>query len=245
MIRALVLVTLTFLVTACGQEPKPRAYSNYAALLAKKTTPKYYDRHPSKITKEDIKLLDKLDDLAYMLAERRGHKIDVAAIYDFILRTKTHIDEVNLFKVMATMDIGSRTRNPYSNYHSYNPIHSKQFYSAYIEFTYPIWDKKTEQRVRNNELTYNLSILQKIQDYAQAYEDMQDAAEELEFLRMKQHVIKGEVLTGVKYRDERFQLLDKIREAKIKFRKARQETRILQIYLLNLTTDPNGLIKLL
>jgi hypothetical protein len=225
--------------------PAQNVPKGYKELMDRKGLPRYYDRAPDRIVKSDLQLLDKLDRITYGIAERKSRDIDVAKIYDFIIKHKAHISEYDMLKVTTTLDIGSRTKNPYSNYYNYNPIESKQFYSAYIEFTYPIWDKKTEMRINNEILDYNLGILKKIEEYAAARQDYFDATEELEFLRVKQRVMKGEVLSGIKYREERFAILDKIRDAKVRARKARDHARVLQLYLLNLVTDPEGLLKLL
>jgi hypothetical protein len=233
-------------VTACATENKTLKPADFAVSVPYgKGMKKYYDRHPSKITKEDLSVLNKINDIAYDLSEENYKEIRVDLIYAFIVSHKAHRSEYNKLKVNSDLVVGSRTKNPYSDYYHYDPIEGKQFYSAYIELSYPLWDDKTDMRIHNDKLKYNLSLIDKIREYADSYNLMQEAEGEVKFLRMKQRVWKGEELTGVKYRDELLQLHDALRLANVKLRKARATVRALKLYLLNLTTDPQGLLKLL
>lgn len=234
-------------VSACaGTTPKPNInFKSGAVDMPTVDNKKYYDRHPEKITENDLKLLETINKRAYDATEVKKDGVRADLIYSFIVSHRRHISEYDRLKVTTTLDVGSRTRNPYSQSYNYNPIESKQFYSAYVELTYPIYDKRTDMRIKNETLRYNLSIADKVKEYAEAYDDMLQYADTLNFLRLKQRVVKGEALSGVKSRDEWLQILDQIRLAKIGLRKARSSVRALRVYLLTLTTDPKGLMKLL
>ncbi len=244
--HAVCLCIMSAGVTACATESKAlKPMPGSVAVPVDQDLKKYYDRSPAKITQKDLKILKNINRLAYDLTEEEEKDIRVDLIYNFIITHKAHREEWDKLKVTTTIDVGSRTRNPYSQSYNYNPIESKQFYSAYVELTYPIWDDKTEMRIHNDRLKYNLSLIDRIREYADAYNMMLQYSNEVKFLRLKQRVWKGEELTGVKYRDEWLTLLDSLRMAKTNLRKARATVRALRVYLLNLTTDPKGLMKLL
>jgi len=206
---------------------------------------RYYDNHPNIISENDMKVLETFDTNAYKIAEREYDNINIDRIYNFILRHKAHQEEYNKLKITSTLDVGSRTRNPYSNSYNYSFDDGKQFYSAYVELSYPIWDKKTEKRIANEKLTYNLQILDNIEKYVEVFNDVLNYREELELLRMKQRVWKDEYISGVKYRDERLQLLESLRKSKVNLRASRHKLNKLKLYLFTMTTNPKGLNKLL
>ena len=201
-----------------------------AILLTTNATelPKYYDLNPSKITTKDIKTIDRFDDLAYEITERRTKKIDIAKIYDFIKKTKKYKHNYNKLKVTVASKIGTAKEN-----------------SFYIEVAYPLFDKKRQIEEENNKLQYDLNMLAKIEEYAKSVQDVELLREKLEFLRLKQILLKAEVKSGVKYRDERLLLLEKILTIKNDLRKAYEKREVLKIYLLDLSSDQQNLKELL
>ena len=201
-----------------------------AILLTTNATelPKYYDLNPSLITTKDLKIIDSFDDLMYEIVERKSKKIDIAKIYNFIKKTKKYKHNYNKLKVTVTSKIGTAKEN-----------------SFYIEMAYPLFDKKRQIEEKNNRLKYDLDILKKIEEYAKSIQDAEVLKEKLEFLRLKQILLKAEVKSGVKYRDERLLLLEKILETKNDLRKAYKKREVLKIYLLDLTTDQQKLKELL
>jgi len=201
-----------------------------AILLTTNATelPKYYDLNPSEITTKDIKIIDHFDDLVYEITERRTKKINIAKIYEFIKRTKKYKHNYNKLKVTVASKIGTAKEN-----------------SIYIEVAYPLFDKKRQIEEENNKLQYDLNILAKIEEYAKSVQDVEVLREKLEFLRLKQILLKAEVKSGVKYRDERLLLLEKILTTKNDLKKAYEKKEVLKIYLLDLSSDQQNLKDLL
>ena len=194
-----------------------------------KKLPKYYDKNPSKITSEDLKIIKNFDDLSYEIVERKIKPVNIGKIYNFIIKHKKYIHDYSKLKIDITGRAGFGDNSK----------------SIYIEVSYPIFDKKQEKDINNEKLKYNLEILNKVEEYADAIQEIISLKETLEFLRVQQILIKAETKTGIKYRDERIQLLKQIMETKIKLRKAYEKKEVLKIYLLNLTNNPEGLKRLL
>lgn len=236
-------------VTGCAAQPAPaKIDTGSVPVPIDKDIKRYYDKAPDKITRQDLSILKKFNTLAYDLTEDEGRDIRVDLIYRFIVTHKAHRNEYEKLKVTTSLSVGSRTRRMYDgdNEADYDEaLNNREFYNAYIKLTYPLWDDKTEMRIHNDTLKYNLTLVDKIREYADAYNAMIEYAGEVKFLRLKQRVWKGEELTGVKYRDEWLTLLDSLRKANSNLRKARATVRALRVYLLNMTTDPKGLMKLL
>jgi hypothetical protein len=238
-----VVILLIFInVTAYSDNKNLKAIDFKVSVPYSKNLKKHYDNHPSKITKKDIKVLKKLNDIAYNLSEENYKEIRVDLIYRLIVSHKVHKSEYNKLKINGVIMTGLRT-DPYSD--NTDPNEENQFYRAYVKLSYPLWDDKTETKIHNDKLKYNLTLIDKIREYADNYNLMQEAEGEVKFLRMKQRVWKGEELTGVKYRDQLLELHDTLRLANVKLRKSRAIVRSLKLYLLNLTTQPRELLKLL
>ena len=153
-----------------------------------------------------------------------------------------HEDIYSRVKVALRGKVGSQTKNLNSNYTDGD---NREFYSIYLELSYPLLDKKTEIDMKNKALQYNLSIMQKVEDCAKAYMNYHAELNKLHYLRMKYKSLKGEYITGIKGRDERFQILEKLQQAHINIAKFKVEYISMREYLLQLTTNKKGLIALL
>lgn len=202
-----------------------------------------YDHHPSVITNSDLKLVKNFDKKAYSAVEKRTKRVDIAKIYHFIINNKRYIHDYNRVVVKVAGRAGLRTRRGYTD--TVDTSRKKGYYNAYLEVSYPLYDKKHQKQINNEKLKYNLQVLKKVEEYADAVVAVENQKELLDFLRMKQRLIKTEVKTGIKYRDERIQILDKMMLAKMKLREAIEARDTTKIYLLNLTTKPTQLEKML
>ena len=241
MLTHILALSLSLTVTACGATSTTSYPMIDPSNKHTKKNPIHYDSKPSNVTGKDMDMIKNFDNLAYEITERSTHHINIAKIYNFIINNKSYIHDYNRLTLEATGRIGSRTRRQLTEDYNYDFEDSRKFYSAYIEISYPLYDKKHQKSINNEKIKYNLEILKRVEDYASIMLDITTHKEVLEFLRMKQILIKAETKSGIKFRDERIALLDKMMNTKMKLRLAIEKRDIMRIYLLNLTSDPQGL----
>lgn len=241
MLTHILAISLPFAVTACGANPNTSYPLIEQSKKHTKKTPVHYDTKPSNVTGKDMDMIKNFDTLAYEITERSTSHINIAKIYNFIINNKSHIHDYNRLTLEATGRLGSRTRRQLTQDYNYDFEDSRKFYNAYVEISYPLYDKKHQKTINNEKIKYNLEILKRVEDYASSVLDLTKHKEVLEFLRMKQRLIKAETKSGIKFRDERIALLDKMMTTKMKLRLAIEKRDVMRIYLLNLTSDPQGL----
>jgi hypothetical protein len=151
---------------------------------------------------------------------------------------KTKNKEFEYTKVKITTDLKT-------GYGRGDLLSDDKYYKAYLAISYDIYDPKTDKDINNKKIDYNLNLLTKIKEYSKAYIACKEEEQKLEFLKIKQHLLKAEYKTAIKYRDDYIKLLKDLQEQKFK---AYESKALLEYYrelLLSLTTEKEKLKKLL
>lgn len=245
MLPHIIALSLSLTVTACGTTSNTTYPMIDPSKKHTKNPPIHYDSKPSNVTGKDMDMIKNFDTLAYEITERKTQHINIAKIYNFIINNKSRIHDYGRLTISANGKLGTRPRRQLDTRSNYDFNNNREFYSAYVEVSYPLYDKKHQKTINNEKIKYNLEILKKVEDYASSMLDVTTHKEVLEFLRMKQRLIKAETKSGIKYRDDRIAILDKMITTKMKLRLAIEKRNTMRIYLLNLTSDPQSLRSML
>jgi hypothetical protein len=201
---------------------------------------KYSDKYPSFISKEDILLLKDLEIVSYRLNNLKLNKrhLDISKLYKFIKSHKILKQEYTRAKLYLNANAGFKKRG-------YGADETREYYKIELALKVPIIDKKTELEQIEKLQTYNLKILNVIRDYAETKTKLYVLKKELDFIQIKTRVIKGEMVSGFKYRDEYFKILDKLRDSKQEYLLLIDRYIYLREYLKDIVYNPKELEKLL
>jgi len=205
---------------------------------------KFYDVKPNKITKNDLETIKKFDDEIYKIVETKHKIISISKIYDHIQKYKNHKDDYFRPVITAMGRIGSKTKrvNTELGDELYN---DREYYNVYLSLKIPLLDRKTEMMLHNKKIAYNARIIEVIEQYAFAYQEINSLREEVMLYRLLQIRDKGLEKSGVKYMDERIETLKLLMIARSKLRYKEQDLKGLREELMLMTTDPIGLVELL
>lgn len=204
---------------------------------------KFYDDTPNKITKDNLEVIKEFDKEIYRIVETKHKIIDVSKIYRFILNNKSHKDDYFRPTVDAVGKVGSRTKR--ANEFNDEIYNDREYYSVYLSLKIPLLDKKTEMTLHNRMIEYNARILEVIEAYSFAYQEINSLKEEVELYRLLQIRDKALEKSGIKYLDQRIETLKSLMIVRSKLRYKKQDLKGLKEELFLMTTDPIGLGELL
>jgi hypothetical protein len=197
---------------------------------------KYHDNTPKFINKKDLEVVKNIDNLAYNLAIKPIKKVNIMKIYSFLKRTKNKEFEYSKVKITTDFKTG---------YGRGDLLSEDKYYKAYLTISYDIFDPKTDKEINNKKIDYNLNLLTKVREYSKAYITCKEEKQKLEFLEVKQHLLKAEYKTAIKYRDDYLKLLNDLQEQKFKVYEAETLLNYHEELLLSLTKEKEKLRELL
>ncbi len=188
----------------------------------------YIDKNASEITKVDIELMKKFDNLVYSLSDESLKPLDINSIYKFIKIHKSYITDYDLlqidFKASTGIDdydyVNERERD-------------KKYNKASVELTYPLYDSKTRKDIKNKKLEYNFKILDELKKFSNLRDKKIGLERELKFNRLIQIKEKLQVKKGVKYLDDKLKTLEKILDLQNSILKVKTDLIVSEKTLLN------------
>jgi hypothetical protein len=204
---------------------------------------KYFDNSPKKITHEDKQIMKEFDKLAYELVEEKHKVLSINKIYTFIKNNKSYIHDYNKILVNLNGALGSKTKRA-SEYNE-NITDERNYYNLSINLKYPFYDEKLKKELHNEKIKYNEFLLIMIKDYVLTNQTVIKLKQKLKFYRLKQ--IRGKLLqkTGIEYLSTRLEIMDNLLTTKDEVIENEIKLKGFKEQLLNLTSKPNELKKLL
>ncbi len=194
------------------------------------------DYNPSKITKQDLAEILKLDSNLYELSKRKPtKKFEISEILNFIWNNREiKIDPLKeRFNLEIMAFAGGRNRsglNRSANEFDYslNPY-------AYVglQGNLKIIDAKEARDKKEEILKQRATILNKIESIASKDLEIQNLQEQLEFMQLKENLYKVRVGEGVESRATRISNLEAILKAKQNQNKAKIDLEAMKLELLD------------
>ena len=198
----------------------------------------YIDKNPSKITLEDLKIIEQFDKNAMDIAERGlKEQVNPLVISNYIWKHRAFQDDYTRLTVDLEGESGRRTAR-------YDAVvgdslfpNEYNYYKAGVNIKYNIYDDKTSKELNNNMLDYKSKIILAVQLYAKEKEAIYILNEQLELERLKQLRMKVMVMTAQKYLDDRIKNIEALMTLRHKILETRTVLEIKKLELLNMVQE--------
>lgn len=199
--------------------------------------PLFADYNPSKITKQDLAELLKLDSNLYEVSKRKTptRKADLGEIFNFIW-TNREI-KIDPLKERFNLDIvafaGGRNRSGINQSADEFDYTLNPYAYVGLQGNLKIIDAKESRDKKAEILKQRATILKKIESLISKELEIQNLQEQLEILQYKENLYKIRVFEGVESRATRISNFEAILKAKQNQNKAKIDLEALKLELLD------------
>ena len=190
----------------------------------------YYDNRPDKFTKEDMEILKENEKLIYKEADFKIKHVDYNKIYMFLIKTKKIKEGYIPLKLTTSVT---------------QKVGSDRGTSAEVTLSYNILDLKNRRELKNKEMQNNINLLKQIKAYFDVKIEKENIKRKIRILKVKYRIYKAEEFAGQRSREDRINILLTLEKEKENYMKILNELEYYKKYLLQLTTRPRELEKML